>query len=96
MASCVISKRRYRNINQNNKHGGKSIQLESQNITHHDDEHGTVVAQLDNMTQHYDYVKGTAEEEKYTNAIRKHSVLDGGYTELGLRDQETFYEELKE
>lgn len=65
-------------------------------MTHHDDEHGTVVAQLDNMTQHYDYVKGTAEEEKYTNAIRKHLVLDEGYTELGLRDQETFYEELKE
>lgn len=65
-------------------------------MTHHDDEHGTVVAQLDNMTQHYDCVKGTAEEEKYTNAIRKHSVLDEGYTELGPRDQETFYEELKE
>lgn len=67
-------------------------------MTHHDDAHGTVVAQLEahNMTHHYDYVKGTAEEEKYTNAMSKNSILEGGYTELGLRDQETFYEELKE
>lgn len=44
VALFVIYKRRYRNVNQNSKHGEESIQLESQNMTeHYDDVHGTVV-----------------------------------------------------
>ncbi|XP_052692716.1 uncharacterized protein LOC128170993 isoform X1 [Crassostrea angulata] len=99
VAMFIVYDRRYRNIHQKSKHGEESTQLQTQNMTqHYDDLQGTDVDKLETqiMTQHYDDVQGTVEEENYTNLKGDNTAAEGDYTELGQRDPETPYEELKE
>ncbi|XP_065931252.1 uncharacterized protein [Magallana gigas] len=99
VAMFVVYDRRYRNIHQKSKHGEESTQLQTQNMTqHYDDLQGTDVDKLEAkiMTQHYDDVQGTVEEGNYTNLKGDNTAAEGDYTELGQRDPETPYEELKE
>lgn len=65
---------------------------------HYDDVQGTDVYELEaqNMTQHYDDVQGTVDEGNYTDLKEGKTVAEGDYTELGQRDPETPYQELKE
>uniref|UniRef100_A0A8W8MWQ5 Uncharacterized protein n=1 Tax=Magallana gigas TaxID=29159 RepID=A0A8W8MWQ5_MAGGI len=97
VAMFVVYDRRYRNIHQKSKHGEKSTQVQTQNMTqHYDDLQGTYVDQLEaqNMTQHYDDVQGKVEEGNYTDLKGDNTAAEGDYTELGQSDPETPYEEL--
>lgn len=99
VAVFVLYNRRYRNVHQNSKHGEERTQIETQNMTqHYDDVQGTDVYELEaqNMTQHYDDVQGTVDEGNYTDLKEGKTVAEGDYTELGQRDPETPYQELKE
>uniref|UniRef100_A0A8W8P3Z9 Uncharacterized protein n=1 Tax=Magallana gigas TaxID=29159 RepID=A0A8W8P3Z9_MAGGI len=99
VAVFVLYNRRYRNVHQNSKHGEERTQIETQNMTqHYDDVQGTDVYELEaqNMTQHYDDVQGTVDEGNYTDLKKGKTVAEGDYTELGQRDPETPYQELKE
>nr|XP_034322748.1 carcinoembryonic antigen-related cell adhesion molecule 5 [Crassostrea gigas] len=99
VAVFVSYNRRYRNVHQNSKHGEERTQIETQNMTqHYDDVQGTDVYELEaqNMTQHYDDVQGTVDEGNYTDLKEGKTFAEGDYTELGQRDPETSYQELKE
>uniref|UniRef100_A0A8W8P7N7 Uncharacterized protein n=1 Tax=Magallana gigas TaxID=29159 RepID=A0A8W8P7N7_MAGGI len=99
VAVFVLYNRRYRNVHQNSKHGEERTQIETQNMTqHYDDVQGTDVYELEaqNMTQHYDDVQGTVDEGNYTDLKEGKTVAEGDYTELGQREPETPYQELKE
>lgn len=99
VALVVIYKRRYHSVHQNSKHGDESIQPEEAlNMTQqYDDVHDMVADQLGahNMSRDYDDVQCTVAEGNYKNANGDNTVLEESYTELGRRDLETPYEELK-
>lgn len=99
VALVVIYKRRYHSVHQNSKHGDESIQPdEALHMTQqYDDVHDTVADQLEaqNVSQDYDDVQGPVAKGNYTNANGDNTVVEESYTELGRRDPETPYEELK-